>query len=94
MVSYRYGKESEQKGEQMNKFEQIVLDTVEDCIGSYENSVQDGWVSENELTREWLFDVVRGEVAADCPREVRFLGNARIDEICYHAADKFEFRTW
>lgn len=43
---------------------------------------------------EWLFDVARGEVTADCPREVRFLGNARIDEICYQAVDSFEFRTW
>lgn len=43
---------------------------------------------------KWLFDVARGEVTADCPREVRFLGNARIDEICYQAVDSFEFRTW
>ena len=78
----------------MNKFEQIVLDVAEDCIGSYENSVQDGWVSENELTRKFLFDVARGEVTAGCPREVRFLGNKRIDEICYQAVDSFEFRTW
>lgn len=44
----------------MHAFEKIVLAKVEDSIGSFENSIQDGW----------------------------------IDEICYHAVDSFEFRTW
>lgn len=78
----------------MNAFERIVLATVEDSIGSFENSIQDGWIDEGEFTREGLFNTVRGEVADECPREVRFLGNARIDEICYQAVDSFEFRTW
>lgn len=78
----------------MNKFEKIVLAKVEDSIGSFENSIQDGWIDEGAFTREGLFNTVRGEVVAECPREVRFLGNARIDEICYHAVDSFEFRNW
>lgn len=36
----------------MNAFERIVLATVEDSIGSFENSIQDGWIDEGELTRE------------------------------------------
>lgn len=78
----------------MHAFEKIVLAKVEDSIGSFENSIQDEWIDEGELTRDELFKTVRGEVADECPREVRFLGSARIDEICYHAVDSFEFRTW
>lgn len=78
----------------MNAFETMVYETALESVGSFENSIQDGWIDEGELTREELFNTVRGDVVAECPREVRFLGNARIDEICYHAVDSFEFRTW
>lgn len=78
----------------MNAFETMVYEKALESVGSFENSIQDGWIDECELTREELFNTVRGDVVAECPREVRFLGNARIDEICYHAVDSFEFRTW
>lgn len=78
----------------MNAFETMVYEKALESVGSFENSIQDGWIDEGELTREELFNTVRGDVVAECPREVRFLGNARIDEICYHAVDSFEFRTW
>lgn len=78
----------------MNAFETMVYEKALESVGSFENSIQDGWIDEGELTREGLFNTVRGEVADECPREVRFLGNARIDEICYQAVDSFEFRTW
>lgn len=78
----------------MNTFEDMVYEKALESVGSFENSIQDGWIDEGELTREELFNTVRGDVVAECPREVRFLGNARIDEICYHAVDSFEFRTW
>ena len=78
----------------MNAFETMVYEKALESVGSFENSIQDGWIDEGELTREELFNTVRGDVVAECPREVRFLGNARIDEICYHAIDSFEFRTW
>lgn len=78
----------------MNTFENMVYEKALESVGSFENSIQDGWIDEGELTREELFNTVRGDVVAECPREVRFLGNARIDEICYHAVDSFEFRTW
>lgn len=78
----------------MHAFEKIVLEKVEDSVGSFECSVMDGLIDEDAFTRDELFSIVRGEVADECPREVRFLGNARIDEICYQAVDSFEFRTW
>lgn len=78
----------------MNAFETMVYEKALESVGSFENSIQDGWIDEGELTRDELFNTVRGDVVAECPREVRFLGNARIDEICYHAVDGFEFRTW
>lgn len=78
----------------MNAFETMVYEKALESVGSFENSIQDGWIDDGELTREELFNTVRGDVVAECPREVRFLGNARIDEICYHAVDSFEFRTW
>ncbi len=78
----------------MNAFENMAYEKALESVGSFENSIQDGLIDEGELTREELFNIVRGDVVAECPREVRFLGNARIDEMCYQAVDSFEFRTW
>ena len=78
----------------MNVFETMAYEKALESVGSFENSIQDGLIDEGELTREELFNIVRVDVAAKCPIEVRFLGNARINEICYQAVDSFEFRTW
>ena len=78
----------------MNVFETMAYEKALESVGSFENSIQDGLIDEGELTREELFHIVRVDVVAECPIEVRFLGNARINEICYQAVDSFEFRTW
>ena len=78
----------------MNVFETMAYEKALESVGSFENSIQDGLIDGGELTREELFNIVRVDVVSECPIEVRFLGNARINEICYQAVDSFEFRTW
>lgn len=82
------------KGEQMNAFESMVYETALESVGSFENSILDGMSEKGTMTRDKMMQYARWDVMDECPREVRFLGAKRITELCYKAADKFEFRTW
>lgn len=78
----------------MNVFETMVYETALESVGSFENSVLDGMSKAENMTRDEMMSYARIDVMDECPREVRFLGAQRITELCYKAADLFEFRTW
>lgn len=87
-------KEASRKGAQLNAFESMVYETALESVGSFENSILDGMSERGAMTRDKMMQYARWDVMDECPREVRFLGAKRITELCYKAADKFEFRTW
>lgn len=78
----------------MNAFENMVYETALENVGSFENSILDGMSEKGTMTRDKMMQYARWDVMDECPREVRFLGAKRITELCYKAADSFEFRTW
>ena len=62
------------------------------CVGGVENSIYDGdWESDTTPTEQELYDMAMVDVRHECPREVRFLGNAEIARIVGRAVAAFEF---
>lgn len=77
----------------MNACEKRVLYVAEQAVGGWENFMADN-DPEYGPTREELISDARDEVINECPREIHFLGNKRIDRIIEGAVDDYEYATW
>lgn len=81
----------------MNVNERAVYDVALESVGSYENYINDNGLYDSDevfMTRDSMMEYAYIDVIDECPKEVRFLGNERIREICYMAADTYEYRNW
>lgn len=81
---------SNRKDEIMNVKERQVYEVALQCVGGVENSIEDGCWQGEVPSEDELFEMCLDDVHSECPREVRFLGNSRIEKLCRMAAQEFE----
>lgn len=74
----------------MNVKERQVYEVALQCVGGVENSIEDGCWDGEIPSEDELFEMCLDDVHGECPREVRFLGSKRIEELCRKAAREFE----
>lgn len=79
----------------MTELELIVYAAALESVASFENSIRDGETVPAFPSRHKVMNYARRDVMDECPRYVRLaLGPQRITDLCFKAADEFEFRTW